>query len=99
MPIGPQQSLMKTNIISQERLEKAYAEIDAHLSNPSYMRDTQYGGEENPWWDIMIRFQLTPGEKERIIFEYTRAGWSKVEVMNSSENNERPGLCGIRLYK
>lgn len=42
--------------------------------------------------------ELTTEEKNHVIDLYTKAGWEKVEITNSSENDERPGLCEVKLY-
>ncbi len=99
MPIGPNESAMPANITSQKKVNQALALIDAKLSDERYMADMMYGRDDNPYWKIILELELTPGEKEAVIKSYVDHGWSKVTTMNSSENGERPGLCGITLYK
>lgn len=48
---------------------------------------------------VAIGGEMREDIKTEVTAEYLKAGWSKVEIINSSENGERPGMCGIKLYK
>ena len=99
MPIGPNESAMPANTTSQKKVNQALALIDAKLSDCRYMADMMYGGDDNPYWEIILPFELTPGEKEVVIKSYIDSGWGSVVILNSSENEERPGLCGVKMHK
>lgn len=47
---------------------------------------------------VIIHTELSKKDKEKLEIMYKEAGWSKVKILNSSENGERPGLCQITLY-
>lgn len=46
----------------------------------------------------ILMVELSEKEKKEVEQTYLAAGWSKVEVKNSSENGERPGLCQVTVW-
>ena len=79
--------------------DDAIKAIDTKLSNPQYVRDWICNEEENPTWRFSFIGSFTEGEKSRIVNAYKRVGWGTVEVMNSEEQGERAGACGVTLKR
>lgn len=58
--------------------------------------------ESREYRDIVrttISRELNQQDKIYLNTIYTNVGWRRVEVINSSENGERPGIAMITLYK
>jgi hypothetical protein len=53
----------------------------------------------NPTFDFTFNGTLTPGDKQKIINDYTAAGWGLVSCNNSDEAGERPGMCGVTISR
>lgn len=79
--------------------EMVIAEISASLKDPDYVRKWRYGTQSDPYFDFVFQGTATYGDKEAIRNAFLGAGWGTVVVTNSSENNERPGLAGVKIYK
>jgi hypothetical protein len=100
MPVGPSEidALMQESR-SPLVLGRSVRYIDQKLNDSEFIRDWRHGAPGSYWWDVILHNELTEAEQARIITLYTDAGWKKVECKNSSENDDRPGLCIVTLYK
>jgi hypothetical protein len=85
------------NAVEQSAVEKVIETIDEKLAAPEWLKDWRCGTPEKGYfYRIVCEGELNNRSKKPINHIYSKAGWI-VEITNSSENNERPGLCGIVL--
>jgi hypothetical protein len=99
MPVGP--SEIDTNMqqrIDPSTIERSVCYIDQKLHDAEFIKDWRYGPPGSYWWNILLHNELTEAEKKMIVMLYINAGWKGVVCKNSSENDERPGLCSVRFY-
>lgn len=96
MPVGPQKIFDQ---LSLDYTSVAIKTIDSCLLDPEWVKNWRYGTPDKPYWKIICKGEANYADKVFLIRQYTQAGWSMVEVLNSSENNERAGLSEITLYK
>ncbi len=72
--------------------------IDGKLSSKRWLNDWRRGTpEEGYWYMIVYPGELNRAEKELLVKKYLEAGYQSVEVKNSSEDGERPGMIGITI--
>lgn len=95
MPIGPVQILKYTNTAV---VDECIKKIDALLGNATWCKDWKCGDGSTVNWSIVGPGTLTEGEKRELAARYLDAGWGTVDVRNSEDNGERPGLWAITLY-
>lgn len=94
MPISFQEI---QNNIDQSIVSRVIRTIDGKLSDPTYAREWMCNSDTNPTYRFAIPGSVTDYEKKAIINTYMNVGWGTVEVKNSSENGERPGMVGVVL--
>jgi hypothetical protein len=82
-----------------ELSDQIIAKIDDDLSDRRVVKQNVMYQTSNPTWRFSFDGTLTVGDKQYIIQQYKAAGWGEVEVYNSEENEERGGLCGVRLSR
>lgn len=98
MPVSPEQ-VSRINRQETSWSKKAVIEIDRRLQDPQYLKDWVCNSEENPTYRIPIAGEASHGDKKYIIKAYLDAGWGSVEVTNSAENGERPGMVLVVISK
>lgn len=79
--------------------EKSLDLINELLSDVKYTRDWLYGMPDNPYYEFIVPGEPTEGDRKKITEQILAAGWGRVEIKSSSENNERPGITGIKLFR
>jgi len=95
MALGPQSITVDHTVIN-----KVFDTIDAKIKDPTYMQAPLRGPLGVPSWIFVGPGSLTPHEKAYIKVAYLNVGWQEVEVKNSDDNGERPGLWSVTLgYK
>ena len=96
MAIGPNDCVepIRSDVVSH-----AESYLDTKLNNFQWKKDWRCGDLNSPFWEVIIPFELTTPEREHIIKIYKDAGWSSVTLRNSSDNDERAGLCGAIFFK
>jgi hypothetical protein len=80
-----------------ERIEQV---IDAKLSNEN-VRNSFFRGHPDPaeqHYALTVTGIVLDYEKDILKSRYANAGWGRMEIVNSEENGERPGMIGIWLY-
>jgi len=93
MPIGPNQ-------VTQFRRDTVQAleiKIDETLRSPRIL-DRKTGAFPDYHLHLTFDGSLYPEEKTYIEEAYMKAGWFAVEIRNSEEGGERPGLVGVILF-
>jgi hypothetical protein len=73
------------------------------VSSETYLEiDSQLQSHSQDWYEdytfAVLIGEMSQTQKSEIIRKYKGAGWSAVVVRNSSENDERPGLCCVECY-
>jgi hypothetical protein len=92
MAIGPNQSAI--NIVRKTVVEEVIRLIDKKLTDSHFLDIVK---QDNSRFQIIVPGDLNISEKEYVKQQYLDAGWSSVKVLNSSDNNERPGLVAVTL--
>jgi len=95
MPIGPNQ-MAEDNM----SVEKVINLIDNLLQDKQWVKTNRRVGNGNSYFVFIGEGELTEYEKWNIGVSYgpEGAGWSNVEVINSSENGERGGMWMVTLH-
>lgn len=100
MPLGPHQIAKEIDPVDREFLWVVFSEIDSKLRNSKWVKDWRCGGVGPlKWWNFPFTYELSPYQKEAIAEAYKKAGWTDVQVTNSSEKGERPGVSVVRLIQ
>jgi hypothetical protein len=85
---------------SVDFVNRAVAEIDRRIGDPVWINQWRCGTQDNPYWHIAVKGEAGFADKCELTRLYvTGAGWGDIEIITSSENGERPGLTGIKLFK
>jgi hypothetical protein len=98
MAISPSLVFKSTTDVDTDLVNKTEKTIDEKLSDPAFVKQWQCGGDGDYHWKFSIEGIFSQADKEEIISRYTAAGWSRVEVTNSSELGQLSGKCLITLY-
>jgi hypothetical protein len=72
--------------------------VNKNLTNPRWVRNMKIGGEENPHWKILAWGEATESDKDEIRKALNDAGWTRIEMHNSSEIGKLPGTFRLTLY-
>lgn len=80
------------NAVDSDLILKIEDKIDKSLSDPKFLKDWRCGTPEaGHFYRFAIEGELNKASKEALSEKYLNGGWAKVEIINSSENGERPG--------
>jgi hypothetical protein len=90
MAIGPELALAA----NEKVVKRAECDIDSHLQDPEWIKDAKRGSHPKVWWEIELKYALSPTEKEVLCNLYTEAGWNNVSIRCSDEDK---GYCFVRL--
>ena len=60
--------------------------------------DSKMSDARGNYFHIIIQGEFTKGVQDKLNVNVKEFGWKGVECTNTSENNERAGLMGIKLY-
>lgn len=88
------------NDVDVRVVNEAEKHIDAQFRNCDWVKQNRQNTETHGvHWEVVLKGELSRGEKTLLCERYLSAGWKACVIKNSSENNERAGLCGVTLYK
>jgi hypothetical protein len=92
MPIGPNSIPVDRTLINY-----VFDSVDAKIRDAEYMRIECNEETFGPRWTFVGVGTLQMFEKDIIKKAYHSAGWDYALVMNSGDNDERPGLWSVKL--
>lgn len=96
--ITPQQvQEVLNNKVDKAKIQQIVEDINTKMSNHEWVRDWVRNKEVNPTWAFPFGHSLTISEKQIIKTVFLEAGWGAVEVTNSEDSGERPGMCNVTL--
>jgi hypothetical protein len=96
MPVGPE---VIDKLFDQDAVNALFEAVDTKLSDPRWVSNNQCGDHPNYYWDVIHPVTLNQAGRDHVLKEYKAAGWPVVEVHNSGDKGERPGLTRVRLGK
>lgn len=95
MPITPEQVL---NHVRTSVVEKIDSMVTRILTDPKMADAVKHTSNDSiSYWVTIPAPTLNDTEKEQIRKLYSSVGWNGVDVKNSSDDGERPGLVSIKL--
>lgn len=56
-------------------------------------------GKDLNYYHLVVEGEYKEHIRKRVEYSYLNAGWAKVQCRTSSENNEKPGLTGLHLWR
>ncbi len=93
-PLGPSD----IGSIDKQLIERIIEKINSKLSDPQWVKDWRRGGTENPHYRFVESGTASDKDKAELTKMFRESGWGVVEVTNSEDNGERPGLVQVTLY-
>jgi hypothetical protein len=93
-------NVKEVNPISLSNIERIEEAIDSKLREENSYNDYFNGHPDRKERHFYLIVVGNIASDEKIILKdrYAKAGWSRMEIVNSDENGERGGLIGIKLY-
>lgn len=95
MPVSP--TFVQQNSHPGNFVNDVISKIDTKLSDSNYVKNWVCNSVNNPTYNFAFLGSFTEQEKKLITDAYISAGWGTVKVINSEENGERSGACGVTL--